>query len=288
MKENRLISRTLFDPAYLEHDSFFREKHVPYSVAIEELCAREDERFSEVELYAFGDVLRHETACYEPRGFLMGPILIALKGDHGWTESSAAEGEIAMPCWVEADHLRFRHCGASRVLVVESIPVFHALASAARRELDCLMLSSAGLPRFGTRRLLHRLNRELGLEVYFLADNDTWGYLGVSIVKRGALAPHISFPFAAIPTARFIGLRARQCAKVPDLVKREWKPEWSLHLRHLRSYSCFSDAAWQREFDEFEKQGFSVDVLSIIETLGPDAFWDGFVLGVMARREWLD
>lgn len=66
MTMSRKISRTLFDPLFYEHDNSFRKLRLPYTLIVDALSKRQDQRFSETELCAFRDVLRHETETNGP------------------------------------------------------------------------------------------------------------------------------------------------------------------------------------------------------------------------------
>ena len=90
-------------------------------------------------------------------------------------------------------------CNTDKLSVAEISQELHALAkSTAMREMGVVLMTSVGIPRLGTRRLIHRLEQECNLRVLMITDNDTWGYWIYSVLKRGLMAPAFESRYMAI------------------------------------------------------------------------------------------
>ncbi len=196
-------SRTLFDA-----DTTRRiEKDIPLFTGLHMLADSEDGRYPLHEAAIFAHVAEHEVALYEPRGWMCGPLMVRI-GKGRCTDLSKLKHPWRVPAYVERDALSFCDCSATGVLLVESDPVFMNLfGRQIAQKLNLLLVTGCGIPRLAVRRLLFRLSTELGLPVYLLTDSSTWGYFAFSVLKRGLLAPHARFEYAAIRDLRFLGMR---------------------------------------------------------------------------------
>ncbi len=73
---------------------------------------------------------------------------------------------------------------------------------------NCILTEGSGQPPRGTRRLLWRLHKELGLPIYCLLDCDPWGHYIYSVIKQGSISLAFESQRLAIPEAKFLGIRA--------------------------------------------------------------------------------
>jgi hypothetical protein len=73
---------------------------------------------------------------------------------------------------------------------------------------NCILTEGGGQPPRGVRRLLHRLNQELGLPIYCLLDCDPWGHYIYSVIKQGSISLAFESERLAIPRPKFLGIRA--------------------------------------------------------------------------------
>ncbi len=278
---------TLFSPA--TPDAGISESDPPYSVAIQSLERSEAARFPDSELSVFAHVLEHEVALYERRGSLAGPLAIRM-GDRVLVDLAAQKSPSPLPEWVEEDGLQFVTCDAKGVLLVESDRVYRALFdNQSWHETGLLLATGCGLPRAPMRRVLHRLERQFGLPVYVLSDNDTWGYFLHSLLRRGALSPGVRMPYLAVENLRYIGLRATSncLLKSDKLFQRSWKQHWDARLRCLRQYDCFSSTEWQAEFDAFEVQKYARSLEVALDVLGSPCLVD-IVKAALDAKRWIE
>lgn len=270
---------TLFDPEFLYHYKHFADKKFPYSVALEAFGNCESQAVPEDETSIFWDVLRHEICAYEPRGYLYGPLSFVDSQRHG-KKLSCMGKPFRIPSFVEQDVLPIARCDASAVLLVDDERVFQELAkSTVVDDTQILLMTGCGIPRLGTRRLIHRLERECNLRVLLLTDNDTWGYWIYSLLKRGLMAPAMESKYAAIKNVSLLGVRARDWRKfaVPIERLRPWESQWDLRLRELRKHRCFRSRQWQMEFDRFAADRFGLDLRVLVDHLGISEFTNAFL-----------
>ena len=275
----KLKNGTLFDSEFLNRFGFYHSSNVPYSIQLTALRDFYPQTVPEDELSAFCDVLEHEICAYEPRGMLYGPLCL-VDALQGRKRVNYARQPQCMPTFVEPDVLSIHRCDASDLVLVDDFWVFESLSqSPAFAEMGILLMTGSGIPRFGARRFLHRLERECGLRIHMVTDNDTWGYWIYSVLKRGLLAPGMETRFTAIKNVSFLGARAGDWRTfgVPVERLRPWQKQWDLRLKELRKQKCFKALKWQNELRRFAKDGCGLDLRVLVEHLGVDEFVSTFL-----------
>ena len=276
------VTRTLFSPDDWRPRAR-RDRGMPYTLVLHGLCNNEDERFDISELCAFSQTVEHEANLIELRGFIAGPIVFEVNGE----TTDCLEKPISIPGYVESEGTSFLSHSATGVLLVENSRIFDELANAGLcSALSVILVSATGIPRVNCRRLLSRLERELGLPVHMLMDNDTWGYFVFSMMARGMLGPHMTSKPHALRNPRFLGIRAGEAAKlgISSKVLRPPKPSWKLRMAEMRRYECFRNSIWEKEFDEFEPQAGGVDVRLVIAEMGTKEFIENYLAPRLARE----
>jgi DNA topoisomerase-6 subunit A len=201
----------------------------------------------------FGDLtIEYTVAGYEgrrinllshPDGFVIGPTL------------STAE---------------FVECGAERVIVIEKGAMFTRLVEEkAYEKFKAILIHTAGQPPRATRKLIRRLNREIGLPVYIFVDGDPWGmHIAMVIISGSANAAHLTD--LTTPDARWAGVYASDITryKLPSdsLTEMDIK-----RLYELKNDPRYRTGLWSREIDVFlqhkrkaEQEAFSRYGLSYI------------------------
>jgi DNA topoisomerase-6 subunit A len=120
-------------------------------------------------------------------------------GDAGYT----------IPYNVEREKVRFVDADADFILAVETGGMFDRLTeNGFDDDGRCLLVHLKGQPSRSTRRLLKRMNDELGLPVLVFTDGDPWSFRIFASVAYGAIkTAHIS-EYLATPTAEFLGVTA--------------------------------------------------------------------------------
>lgn len=263
----------MFDPAIADQ---LGHTGVPYWIAID---GHDTEDFPGWELSAISQVLQHEQAYYESRGFLAGPIRIKLREDN--REVLAHPIPVSIPSWVEQDALQIASCDAQCMVVVDQKSEFDRLAQSTDLiENRIILMTGCGIPRAQSRRLAHRLELEFNLPIYLLGDNDTWSYFTFSVLKTGAVVPGETLPFLAINGLRYLGIDTTDVRQhfSGSAFRRPWKPGWDERMACLNKFACFRAPDWQTEFKRFAEQGFAVDLSQVLTQMEPKQLWEQMLL----------
>ena len=114
-----------------------------------------------------------------------------------------------IPYNVESDKLKFVDVDADFVIGIETGGMFDRLVENGFDEKSrAILVHIKGQPARSTRRLLKRMNEELGLPVVIFTDGDPWSFRIFASIAYGAIkTAHIS-EYLATPTAEFVGVTA--------------------------------------------------------------------------------
>jgi len=214
------------------------------------------------------NALREELHLYaQKRGEMVGPITIVDSGDE-IDCTRMGSGGYGIPSIVEADRIQFKNCKAKFVLHVEKDTVWQRFnEDKFWQKYNCILTHGAGQPPRGVRRMLYRLNDELKLPIYCVLDNDPWGYYIYSVIKQGSINLAYESKRMAIPSVRFLGLRSsdyERCELSPS-VQIKLNEQDIKRANQIRSYPWFeSKKPWQKEIDLMLKNGFKLEVESLI------------------------
>ena len=220
-------------------------------------------------------------------GTAAGRIIIKDKGDLiDW--SKLGSGGWSIPSAVE--EIEFKKVDAKFVIYMEKAAIWERLhEDKLWDKMKCVIIASQGQATRGIRRLLQRMNTELGLPIYVLTDLDPYGIYIYSVLKTGSISlAHISERLA-IPDAKFLGLTAddilkydlkRQIIKLKDVdIKR---------LKELSKYEWFKNKKdWQRQFKLIEELKGKVELDALV-TKGITFISDKYIPEKMKDKEWLD
>jgi DNA topoisomerase-6 subunit A len=220
-------------------------------------------------------------------GTAAGRIIIRDKGDSiDWAKLGS--GGWSIPSAVE--EIQFKKVDAKFVIYMEKAAIWERLhEDKLWDKMKCAIIASQGQATRGIRRLLQRMNTELGLPVYVLTDLDPYGIYIYSVLKTGSISlAHISERLA-IPDAKFLGLTAddiikydlkRQIIKLKDVdIKR---------LKELSKYEWFKNKKeWQRQFKLIEELKGKVELDALV-TKGITFISDKYIPEKMKNKEWLD
>lgn len=118
-------------------------------------------------------------------------------GDSGYT----------IPYNVENEKVRLKSHDADFVMAVETGGMFDRLVENGFDErFRSILVHLKGQPARSTRRVLKRMNEEMGLPIYVFTDGDPWSFRIFGSIAYGAIkTAHIS-DYLAVPTAEFIGI----------------------------------------------------------------------------------
>ncbi|PIU63707.1 DNA topoisomerase [archaeon CG07_land_8_20_14_0_80_38_8] len=196
--------------------------------------------------------LREEIGIFAiSKGKMSGDLKIVDSGDKIDCGKLGSSG-YGIPSIVEKGIIDFDKTSVDFVLVVEKEQTWNRLnQDRFWKRKNCLIITGGGQPDRGTRRFLHRLNSELDLPVYVFTDMDIWGYYIYSVYKQGSInLAHFS-ENAAVPDAKFIGVKMSDVEKF-NIPKSHWIPMKKIDYKRVREISEYewfkTDKAWQKEF----------------------------------------
>lgn len=212
--------------------------------------------------------LREELHLFaEKRGDMVGNIQIVDSGDE-IDCSRMGSGGYAIPSIVEPSVVQFKKCDADFVLHVEKNTVWQRFnEDKFWKKHNCILTHGNGQPPRGVRRLLNRLNTELGLPIFCLLDNDPWGYYIYSVVKQGSINLAYESERMATPEAKFIGLRSRDFERcgLSEGVKITLNDLDRKRAKQIAEYPWFIHKKdWQCEIDVMLRNGFKLEVEALV------------------------
>jgi DNA topoisomerase VI subunit A len=237
------------------------------------------------------DALREELHVFaEPRGGMVGNITIVDKGDEIDCRRMGSGG-YQMPSIVEPDVIQFKKCEAKFVLHVEKGTVWQRFNEDRFWEKhNCILTHGAGQPPRGCRRLLQRFSQELKLPIICLLDCDPWGHYIYSVIKQGSISLAFESSRLAIPQAKYLGIRAkdyREC-DLSEAVKIDLSDNDIKRAKEIAAYPWFADhKPWQREIDGMLRNGFKMEVESLI-TKDISYVTEEYVPARLKAKDWLD
>ncbi|HEY7118103.1 MAG TPA: DNA topoisomerase IV subunit A [Tepidisphaeraceae bacterium] len=271
---------------------FYKALHTIQGTKGEKTFAGQDESDCILEdLEVAMGALREELHVYaKKRGTMVGNITIVDSGDEIDCRHMGSGG-YAVPSITEPDVIQFKKCEAKFVLHVEKDTVWGRFNEDRFWEKhNCILTEGSGQPPRGVRRLLRRLNEELGLPIYCLLDCDPWGHYIYSVIKQGSISLAFESERLAIPDAKFLGVRAKdydECDLTDD-VQIELNDNDKKRAREIAAYPWFKDhKGWQKEIDRMMKNGFKMEVESLI-TKDISYVTEEYVPERLKKKDWLD
>jgi len=235
--------------------------------------------------------LREELHVYaKKRGTMVGNITIVDSGDEIDCRRMGSGG-YSVPSITEPDVIQFKKCEAKFVLHVEKDTVWGRFNEDRFWEKhNCILTEGSGQPTRGVRRLLRRLNEELGLPIYCLLDCDPWGHYIYSVIKQGSISLAFESERLAIPEARFLGIRSidyERCGLTDD-VQIGMNDNDRDRAKQIAAYPWFKDnRAWQKEIEKMLDNDFKMEVESLINK-SISYVTEEYVPERLKKKDWLD
>lgn len=235
--------------------------------------------------------LREELHVFAKKaGTMVGNITIVDSGDEIDCRRMGSGG-YAIPSIVEPDVIQFKKCDAKFVLHVEKNTVWSRFnEDRFWQQHNCILTEGGGQPPRGVRRLLRRLNEELGLPVYCLLDCDPWGHYIYSVIKQGSISLAFESRRMAVPDARFLGIRAMDYDryKLTDDVQIALTDRDRTRAKQIAEYPWFAEKKpWQKEIAALLRNGFKMEVESLI-TKDISYVTEVYVPDRLKAEDWLD
>lgn len=235
--------------------------------------------------------LREELHLFAKKaGTMVGNITIIDSGDEIDCRRMGSGG-YAIPSICEPDVIQFKKCDAKFILHVEKNTVWSRFnEDKFWQKHNCILTEGGGQPPRGVRRLLRRLHEELKLPVYCLLDCDPWGHYIYSVMKQGSINLAFESERLAIPDAKFLGIRAidyDRC-ELSDDVQIALTDNDISRAKQIAAYPWFTDKKdWQREIEAMLKNGFKMEVESLI-TKDISYVTETYVPERLKAKDWLD
>ena len=237
------------------------------------------------------DTLRENLHVFaKKRGTMVGNITIIDNGDEINCRRMGTGG-YAIPSICEPSVIQFKQCDADFVLHVEKDTVWSRFNEDRFWEKhNCILTEGSGQPPRGVRRLLHRLNKELGLPVYCLLDCDPWGHYIYSVIKQGSINLAFESSRMAVPDAKYLGIRSmdhERCGLSED-VRIDLNDRDRDRAKQIANYPWFAEKKmWQKEIKRMLTNGFKMEVESLI-TKDISYVTETYVPERLAAKDWID
>ena len=224
------------------------------------------------------------------RGTLVGNITVIDNGDSIDCRRMGTGG-YAIPSICEPSVVQFGKCDAKFVLHVEKDTVWSRFNEDRFWEKhNCILTEGSGQPPRGVRRLLYRLNKELGLPVYCLLDCDPWGHYIYSVIKQGSINLAFESERMAIPDAKYLGIRSGDFVRceLSDDVKISLNDRDIERAKQIAEYPWFiKKKHWQKEIQLMIRNGFKMEVESLI-TKDISYVTETYVPERLKAKDWID
>jgi len=224
------------------------------------------------------------------RGTMVGNITVVDNGDSIDCRRMGTGG-YAIPSICEPSVVQFGKCEAKFVLHVEKDTVWSRFNEDRFWEKhNCILTEGSGQPPRGVRRLLYRLNKELGLPVYCLLDCDPWGHYIYSVIKQGSINLAFESERMAIPDAKYLGIRSADFTRceLSDDVKISLNDRDIERAKQIAEYPWFiKKKHWQKEIQLMIRNGFKMEVESLI-TKDISYVTEVYVPERLKAKDWID
>ena len=224
------------------------------------------------------------------RGTMVGNITVIDNGDSIDCRRMGTGG-YAIPSICEPSVVQFGKCDAKFVLHVEKDTVWSRFNEDRFWEKHkCILTEGSGQPPRGVRRLLYRLNKELGLPVYCLLDCDPWGHYIYSVIKQGSINLAFESERMAIPDAKYLGIRSGDFVRceLSDDVKISLNDRDIERAKQIAEYPWFiKKKHWQKEIQLMIRNGFKMEVESLI-TKDISYVTETYVPERLKAKDWID
>jgi len=141
---------------------------------------------------------------------VFGPLRLLEKTRRGEKEMHCQDdvGEAGYQIPFNVDNIEFLSHDAKMVMAIETGGMYARLIeNGFDEEFSAILVHIKGQPARSTRRLIKRLNTELGLPVVVFTDGDPWSYRIFASIAYGAIkSAHLS-EHLVTPAARFLGVQ---------------------------------------------------------------------------------
>jgi DNA topoisomerase-6 subunit A len=211
---------------------------------------------------------------------MYGPLLLREETKRGsrdiHCQKDIGEGGYQIPFNVE--NIEFLEHDASMIVAVETGGMYARLIENGFDErYNAILVHLKGQPARSTRRIIRRLNTELGIPTTVFTDGDPWSYRIFSSIAYGAIkSAHLS-EYMATPDAKFIGVQPSDIVEY-ELATDKLSEQDIAALRSELSDPRFESDYWKEQINlqleigkKAEQQAFAGKGLDFVtDTYLPD------------------
>jgi|GEM_PF-10988 len=215
---------------------------------------------------------------------MYGPLLLREETKRGsrdiHCQKDIGEGGYQIPFNVE--NIEFLDHDASMIIAVETGGMYARLIENGFDEkYNAILVHLKGQPARSTRRIIRRLNTELGIPATVFTDGDPWSYRIFSSIAYGAIkSAHLS-EYMATPDAKFIGVQPSDIVEY-ELATDKLSEQDIAALRSELSDPRFESEYWKQQINlqlkigkKAEQQAFAGKGLDFVtETYLPERLKD--------------
>ena len=215
---------------------------------------------------------------------MYGPLLLREETKRGardiHCQKDIGEGGYQIPFNVE--NIEFLKHDASMIIAVETGGMYARLIENGFDEkYNAILVHLKGQPARSTRRIIRRLNTELGIPATVFTDGDPWSYRIFSSIAYGAIkSAHLS-EYMATPDAKFIGVQPSDIVEY-ELATDKLSEQDIAALRSELSDPRFESEYWKHQITlqleigkKAEQQAFAGKGLDFVtDTYLPDRLKD--------------
>ncbi|ADI74250.1 DNA topoisomerase (ATP-hydrolyzing) [Methanohalobium evestigatum Z-7303] len=215
---------------------------------------------------------------------LFGPLKLREETKRGARTIHCQEdiGESGYQIPFNVENIEFLENDANFIIAIETGGMYARLIENGFDEkYNAVLVHLKGQPARSTRRIIKRMNEELGLPVLVFTDGDPWSYRIYASIAYGAIkSAHLS-EFMATPNAKFLGLQPTDIVEyelsTDKLTERDVEA-----LRSELSDPRFETDYWKEQIElqldikkKAEQQAFAGKGLDFVtETYLPDRLKD--------------
>jgi len=182
---------------------------------------------------------------------LYGPLLLREETKRGsrdiHCQKDIGEGGYQIPFNVE--NIEFLDHDASMIVAVETGGMYARLIENGFDEkYNAILVHLKGQPARSTRRIIRRMNTELGIPATVFTDGDPWSYRIFSSIAYGAIkSAHLS-EYMATPDAKFIGVQPSDIVEY-ELATDKLSEQDIAALRSELSDPRFASDYWKEQIN---------------------------------------
>lgn len=184
-----------------------------------------------------------------PKGTLYGNVTLLdrMHNNDKFNASKLGRGGWSIMSRVEPEEIELTDSDAEYLLVAETEAIFERLIEENfPKKNKCLLIGTGGQAARGTRRLIHRVHKELDMPVYVFTDGDPYGWYIYSVIKQGSMALAAHSEFMSVPEAKYIGMTIDDIKEYKlESVTEIMKEGDTKRAKEMLAYPWFQNKEWQ-------------------------------------------